>query len=207
MQTLHAATHRCFGRSPPDAWSTPPWAMVRQTSASAKARLSPRLGPAAARKRVTRSFRAITSPCSMRSPIRRTRWWDAFSNWRRASADNSPESRRRNLGANRSGKDESEADGVGGGQALADDEHGGDDAEHRDTDNAERRRERGDPADNIKPQRVGDSVAGDAGKQHADPCARTRVRKLKPAVEDEHSHCDDYERDDDLPGGEHKWGD
>src|ERR1700689_3653965 len=176
--------------------------MVRRVSSSARARPSPRLGPAAARKRVTRSFRAITSPCSMRSPIRRTRWWDAFSNWRRTSADNSPESRRRNLGANRSGKDESETDSVGGGQALANDKHGRHHAEHRDTDNAERRRKRGDPANNIEPQRVGDGVAGDAGKQNADPCACTGVREIKPAVEDEHGRRDGYERDDDLPGGQ-----
>src|ERR1700691_5793566 len=176
--------------------------MVRPASSSARARFSPRLGPAAERKRVTRNSPAITSPCSTRSPIRPTRWSDASSNWRRTSVDNSPESRRRNLGANRRGKDESETDGIGDRQALTDDEHGGDDAEHRDTDNAERRRERGDPADNIEPQRVGDGVAGDAGKQHADTCACTGVREIKPAVEDEHGRRDGYERDDDLPGGQ-----
>src|SRR6202167_3963283 len=179
--------------------------MVRRASSSARARLSRRPGPVAARKPVTRNSLAITSPCSMRSPIRRTRWSDASSNWRRTSVDNSPESRRRNLGANRRGKDESETDGIGDRQALTDDEHGGDDAEHRDTDNAERRRERGDPADNIEPQRVGDGVAGDAGKQHADTCARMRVRKIKPAVENEHGHRDDHERDHDLPGGQREW--
>ena len=90
---------------------------------------------------------------------------------------------------------------VGGSQSLTEDENGGDDADHRDANNAERCGQGRHPPDDREPHGVGDRVAEHAGENDREQRIGVSGTEVKLALEDQHACRDDEERDGDLPTG------